>query len=656
MATEGTLSAILLAIALLPLLRAASRAGSRTVFTVAVVVWLAAPVALWSFSRGWSPPPDGQSVEDRPFEIRGDGFVSSKTCHACHPDEHETWHRSYHRTMTQVATPETVVGNFDAHEVEYYGVRYRLEREGADYWIELDDREWKGEGPAPRIRRRLVITTGLHHFQFYWFPTGKTRKIGLSPLVWITSDQRWVPLSATFLQPPLNSVPKTEGAWNWSCNQCHATGSQPKITGPDQMDTRVGELGIACEACHGPAEDHVRLNRDPRRRYRYHVGDEPDLSIVNPKRLSPDLAAMVCGQCHGIWGFENEENFSAWQDRGHTFRPGDVLEASRIVYQSGNRESRAMQELLQVSPHFLEDRFWSDGMVRVSGREYNGLTMTPCYDHDGPDERKLTCLSCHTMHKSPDDPRSWDEWTDDQLKPKMEGNEACYGCHESVRADLSGHTHHESNSSGSVCYNCHMPYTSYGLLKAIRSHTLDSPTVAASLETGRPNACNQCHLDKTLEWASGHLEEWYGQPQPELSQDERSVAASVLWILRGDAGQRALMAWSLGWEPARAVSKTDWMPPYLAQLMLDPYEAVRYIAHRSLRRSPGYDDLPYDFMASDAGRQAAVQELRRRWRLGGWEDRTTDSELLLDSRGSLRPDVWTRLYEQRDNRRVSLEE
>ena len=38
-----------------------------------------------------------------------------------------------------------------------------------------------------------------------------------------------------------------------------------------------------------------------------------------------------------------------------------------------------MQALLADDPRFLRDSFWSDGMVRVSGREYNGLIESPCF-------------------------------------------------------------------------------------------------------------------------------------------------------------------------------------------------------------------------------------------------------------------------------------
>ncbi len=44
------------------------------------------------------------------------------------------------------------------------------------------------------------------------------------------------------------------------------------------------------------------------------------------------------------------------------------------------------------------------------------------------------------------------------------------------------------------------------------------------------------------------------------------------------------MAWNFGWEPAREISTTDWMIPYLGTLAMDPCDAVRFMALRSLHR------------------------------------------------------------------------
>ena len=55
---------------------------------------------------------------------------------------------------------------------------------------------------------------------------------------------------------------------------------------------------------------------------------------------------------------------------------------------------------------YLPGTFWSDGMVRVSGREFNGLVDSPCFAGATDPERTLTCTSCHTLHKPSDDGRA----------------------------------------------------------------------------------------------------------------------------------------------------------------------------------------------------------------------------------------------------------
>ena len=58
----------------------------------------------------------------------------------------------------------------------------------------------------------------------------------------------------------------------------------PTPDGEGGLDSRVAEIGIACEACHGPAEEHVARHRDPRERYRNHGSDGADPTITNPAR------------------------------------------------------------------------------------------------------------------------------------------------------------------------------------------------------------------------------------------------------------------------------------------------------------------------------------------------------------------------------------
>jgi hypothetical protein len=177
-----------------------------------------------------------------------------------------------------------------------------------------------------------------------------------------------------------------------------------------------------------------------------------------------------------------------------------------------------------------------------------------------------------------------------------------------------------------------MPYTTYGLLKTIRSHQISSPSVRASLETGRPNACNLCHLDKTLAWTAEYLNQWYGTAKPALGladSDEQSVAASLLWLLRGDAGQRAIVAQSMGWPAAQQASGTR-----LARAA----RIFALVARRSVRRgalhhvaiaphAPAFRDLAYDYVAPPPSVRTWVRAMET-WR------RTRDEGELARQRGA----------------------
>jgi len=635
-----------------------SRARQR--FVAALAFALAAAAAAWLIAVNFRQPPAPETlVTDRPVEMKLNGYVSSQSCRACHPDEYASWHRSYHRSMTQSATPASVLGRFDGQIITAYDRTFRLLRSDDGFWIDMVDPASDGAAQPPtRVRRKIVMTTGSHHMQAYWYATDKARKVGLAPLVYLIETGTWAPERSTFLRPPHGPAPPETAQWNQFCHQCHATGVEPRVKDLDAIDTRLAELGIACEACHGPGEEHTRRNHDPLRRYGLHVGTPTDPTIVNPSKLPARLASQVCGQCHSIGMPPTAEALEEWKSKGHPYRPGQDLAATRIILRGDDRSSDANRRLLAYNPRFLEEQFWSDGMVRVSGREYQGLLASPCYVHG--DEAKgnmLSCLSCHSLHPGSDDPRPLDAWADDQLRPGAEGNAACAACHSSQASGLEQHTHHAAGSTGSVCYNCHMPYTTYGLLKAIRSHTISSPSVAASLATGRPNACDQCHLDRTLAWTADFLKGWYGQPRPELTDDQSSTAASILWTLQGDAGQRVLMAWSYGWSAAKAASGTDWMAGFLGALIEDPYDVVRFIARRSLQRLEGYGDVQFDYVGPPGELEAAVRLV-----MGRWTERMAQSaggrparpELLLGERGEILQSKWVRLFKSRNTKRLQL--
>lgn len=649
--TLETLLFVLLAVAAGRPRRAPSRGVRLALAAVLAALTVTAGVA-WGGRLGDSAQA-AQELRDEIPELGRDAYVTSDACRACHQEQHASWHESFHRTMTQVAAPESVVPPWHG-ELESRGWRYRLFRRGEEYWAELPDPDWaRAERLAgrdvdrrpdpPRVERRVVMTTGSHHMQTYWVPSESGREVYNLPFVYLFDDRRWVPREDVFLRPP--NAGRLVGLWNNSCIECHSTGGAVGFDFEHEVfESQVAEMGISCEACHGPAEEHVAANRDPVRRYRLRSEDATDPTIVQPARLDHERSTYVCGQCHGVWMAEDPER---WLAEGHPYRPGDDLAETRfLVRPARDRNHPKLRELVSRYPDALASRFWSDGMVRVSGRDMSGMIESPCYQ---PGE--LSCLTCHSMHGYED--------TADQLAPGMRTNAACTQCHGELAgaAALTRHTRHTAGSAGSSCYNCHMPRTVYGLLTAIRSHQIDSPSIAASLDTGRPNACNLCHLDRSLGWAARELETGWGVARPALTAEQETVSAALLWLLTGDAGQRALVAWHLGWQPAQEVSGTGWLAPYLGHLLADPYAAVRYVAHHALTTLPGWETLPYDYVAPPAELSAARAEVIERWL--DEHPRPPDRSgpaVLTDDQGDLLLAEIARLAARRDDIPVSLEE
>jgi predicted CXXCH cytochrome family protein len=564
---------------------ARSRATPTIAAALVLVASTAAGQALWAARSAHEERSRDALRAGVPQPLDGDGsYVSSDPCRACHPTEYASWHRSYHRTMTQPAIGASVRAPFAGETLlAPDGKSYRLRRSGDELWADIS-----GVGA-----RRIAMMTGSHHMEAFWLPSARGNEEIEFPFTWLFDDQRWVGRRDVFLVGPEYS--KDPSVWNRICVECHVTGGQPRVDARSGVpQSRVAELGIACEACHGPGARHVAANASPWRRETLHASGAPDPTIVNPARLPPARAAEVCGQCHGI-GCPPD----GWMQRGIGFRPGQPLGDTKQILRLASLKQSACRQQIAADDSFAASRYWRDGMVRVSGREYNGLVESRCFGGGA-----LSCLSCHSMHDS--DP----DW---QLAADREGNAACTQCHRAIGEKLEAHTHHRAAGSGALCYNCHMPHTTYGLLRAMRSHTITVPRVQESLDTGRPNACNLCHLDRTLAWTAEALQRWFGTPPPALTTEQRTLAASLLDVARGEAGVRALTAWSMGWRAAQSASASQWMAPLLIELLDDEYPAIRYVAYHALTSLPGFADFHYDYVGGDEARWAAQREARERW-------------------------------------------
>jgi Cytochrome c552/Cytochrome c554 and c-prime len=603
------------------------------------------PAGLWLWSsRTREPAPTTEPTPGIQTTPAPEGYVTSAACRSCHPSEYQSWHQSYHRSMTESARADSVRAPWQGVQSDGEGHELRLFRRGTEVWVEMPDpdRLAAGQRPglasagAPRVERQVVMTTGSHHYQGYWVPGLRGNELWQLPVVYHFESQRFLPRRAVFLEPA--DDPAYWARWNSSCVQCHSVAGQPRHDlASDRFDTRAAELGIACEACHGPGAEHVARQQNPLTRYQTRWAAAGDPSIVQPARLDARRASEICGQCHAYFVPEDAERW--WQSGFvQNYRPGaDLARSHRVLDYERDREQA--RELIGSD---LDSLFYADGSVRVGGREWNGLMKSGCFER-GRGDRQIRCTSCHQLHGGT---------RESQLSESALSNAACTACHSELLS--SEHTHHLDESSGSSCVNCHMPYTSYALLGSVRSHRITRPTLEAG---GAPNACNACHQDRSLAWTASWLQRWYGRPPTPGKPGAGHAYAAATALLSGDAATRVVVADQLGWAPALAVSGSGWQAQLLAEALDDPYTAVRFVAHRSLRRLPGFEDFRYDFIADRAERLEARELARRRSReLARQPADESPPDLPLDARGRIVPAFLAEWVRSRDPRPVRIAE
>jgi hypothetical protein len=602
------------------------------------------PTATAEIPKEPAEVPKELATEDkRPLEVLTAGFTGSSSCTSCHEDQHKSWHASFHRTMTQKVDVDSFMELIGARKVKVAGVDYEFTREGNRCFVKFDD---PIESAVETVKKELVLLTGSHHMTVCWYESPFGRTLAMLPIVYLRDQQRWIERNAAFVRQPGTSDHEL-GRWNQVCSRCHSTHPRGRLkTETEEWDTHVVDFGIACEACHGPGEFHIKYHKRT-----VGVGKFDD-KVVSPLDLGHKRQSDVCGHCHSV----QRPDFAKYsQDKlmqeGMPFRPGDDLEESplRVILRPSSKfEGTPGHARAQQEPN-LQNTFWPDGMVRVAGREYNAMVESPCFQNG-----EMSCLSCHTMH--PPKSTDLDTWRDDQLKPGMRTNKACTQCHKEPKYNkkIAEHTHHLDTSQGSQCMNCHMPHSTYGLLKTVRNHHIESPALITMLQTGRPNGCALCHLDRNIGWVGDHLTEWYGQPPLQLSPFARGTASSLVNSLIGDAGIRAVYAASFAWEPAREASGSDWMAPYLLLGLTDEYDAIRLIAKRTLQTLPGYENVDIDEFAAAPERIAAVNRYLAEFKQAG--RLRPRPELLIDQNGRIDFEKASEMFNARDQTPIFLSE
>ena len=404
-------------------------------------------------------------------------FVGREVCGSCHAAEVELWRGSHHDLAMQEATEKSVLGNFDDASITHFGVTSTFYRKDAKFFVRTDGPDGKQQD------YEIAYTFGVYPLQQYLiaFPGGRYQALGIAwdsrPVA--DGGQRWFHLYPNEEVPfsdPLHWTGPNQ-TWNYMCADCHSTDLRKNFDlSTNTYRTTWSEIDVSCEACHGPGSRHVAWANAPAgapaddtHGFLVSFGDpgggkwEMDPDAETAKRTAPrqSIAEVeTCARCHA-----RRHEIASSYSYGHPFL------------------DTHMPALLDA------DRYYADGQILDEVYEYGSFRQSRMF-HMG-----VTCSDCHDPHS---------------LKLRADGNAVCGQCHLPAKFDTESHHHHPPQSAGAQCANCHMPTRTYMVVDARRDHSIRIPRPDLTVAIGTPNACTQCHADRTAAWAAAAVADWYG--------------------------------------------------------------------------------------------------------------------------------------------------
>jgi tetratricopeptide (TPR) repeat protein len=383
------------------------------------------------------------------------GYTGSSPCRNCHERFYDLWAGSHHGLAMQPVTAEfieTEIGPFE-EGLEIGPSRFHVKLRSGKAWVveTLQDQ-----------KREFRLHHAMGGKNVYYFLTELERgRLQVLPLGYDVRRKEWFDAPSSmvrhFADASDDPIAWTDRllTFNTSCYNCHVSQLQTNYDlASDSYKTVWSEPGINCETCHAGAEEHIRVCEEAGE------GNVPEnLEIISVKAFDKDELNSLCNTCHAKSHVLSSD-----------FTPGD-----RYFDHFGLTA-------------FEDTDFYPDG--RDLGENF---TMTLWLTSPCLDASDLDCLHCHT--------------SSGRFRQKDQPNDACLPCHQDKVTDLPAHTHHETDSPGSLCISCHMPMTEFARMRR-SDHSMRPPTPAATMEFGSPNACNLCHEDRDATWADGWVRKW----------------------------------------------------------------------------------------------------------------------------------------------------
>ncbi len=523
--------------------------AKRTAIGLIAVIALAAGVHTWVFWKAGPVRPETSGMAPTSGGKDGDaavlaGYAGSQNCLECHADQFNLWKTSHHALAERPVNAGLDGPAFEPARTIKHGTQSsEVRRTNGQFHVVTSGLGGRAAFPAERV-------VGVSPLRQFLVPE-KGGRWQVTELAFDPRQGDWFDIFGEEDRQPGEWGHWTGRGmtWNMMCAGCHNTRVLKRYqAGTDSYATTMAEMGVGCEACHGPMADHVGWQRR-----HYQPGAPPLRKTRDPTLRHFDREQMlsVCGSCH-----------ARRAELTGDFQPGD----------------RFLDQYSLVIPD-ESDLYYADGQVREEDYEYTSFLSS---------RMKLAgvwCLDCHQPHSA---------------KTLVNNDGLCLRCHATPVApapkiDPTTHSRHQLDKPGGRCVECHMPQTTYMQRHARRDHGFTIPDPLLTKQYGIPNACNRCHKDQNTDWALQAVEKWYG------SRMERPTRRRAQTIAQARSGQRDTVPKLERllrdepiplWRASAAVLLKRWTAePGVTQALLeriaDPDPLVRAMAARALEPLSG---------------------------------------------------------------------
>ena len=488
------------------------------------------------------------------FTQAAPAYVGSEACAACHAEAAQAWAGSHHALAWTWPSPDAVVADFDGTEFRHRGMVARFRIEPDSYHVAVTEQD------GVTTDYRVHSVAGIEPLQQYLLETEPGRLQSFD-VVWDTEEKRWFHLYPDQELAPDNGMHWTGPYKNWNarCAECHATGFEKNYdSATRRYRSTQSEIGVGCEACHGPGSAHLEWARSPKA---WTATPGLDAYGFSQSFAGTEATLQQCATCHS-------------RREAH----GDASPLPGTPYHD-------TYGLALLQPGL----YHADGQILDEVYVYGSFLQARKYS------RGVSCLDCHDAHSA---------------KPPAEGNAICTQCHSpagnpefpTVRRapyDTAAHHFHEPGTPGAQCKNCHAPESVYMGNDWRADHSFRIPRPDISAATGAPDACTACHANRSPEWAAGEIAARYPESRnrgPHFGQvlaagrTDPAAARNELTMLAHDTTQPGIARASA----MRLLEGTAdaALAERMALLLADRDPLVRAAAMRLQRGAPPEEQVP----------------------------------------------------------------